>query len=584
MRVSDELIEKIKESNDIVDVISETVKLKRTGRNYSGLCPFHNEKTPSFSVSSDKQIFKCFGCGAGGNVITYVMKKENLSFMEALKKLADRANIEIPVGSETEERNHQIRDRLEMMQVSAARHFFDNLKNNPEIKKYLINRGLTEQTITRFGLGYAKNSWDDLLKYLIKNGYKESEIKESGLVSLSNSGKMFDRFRNRIIFPVFDYRGRVIGFGARVMDDSKPKYLNSPETLLFRKGTNLYGLNFFLKDKKSEDDTIIIVEGYMDVLALHQSGITNAVASLGTALTQTQVKLMKRYASKIVTSFDSDSAGQMATARSIEIIEKEGVQAKILMIPQGKDPDEFVKKNGKDAFLKLVDNSMNLVEYRLFKAREGLDLRKEDDKIRFFRKVTPILRELDSFDLNVYVRKLSEDTQVKEDVILAAISNTNNRNIKMVSKENITFVESGQVKAERYLLKLLSMGNSLVKRYIKEDGLALESHNLIAQKLLEYLEGDDINVSLETFMLSRLTNVDTSSEWAMIEALDDFPENIDQDVLAKDYIESSRLYNLKKRKDKLMKEVNALEKKGMAQEANEIYRELMEISKKLGGR
>lgn len=584
MRVSDELIEKIKESNDIVDVISETVKLKRTGRNYSGLCPFHNEKTPSFSVSRDKQIFKCFGCGAGGNVITYVMKKENLSFMEALKKLADRANIEIPVGSETEERNHQIRDRLEMMQVSAARHFFDNLKNNPEIKKYLINRGLTEQTITRFGLGYAKNSWDDLLKYLIKNGYKESEIKESGLVSLSNSGKMFDRFRNRIIFPVFDYRGRVIGFGARVMDDSKPKYLNSPETLLFRKGTNLYGLNFFLKDKKSEDDTIIIVEGYMDVLALHQSGITNAVASLGTALTQTQVKLMKRYASKIVTSFDSDSAGQMATARSIEIIEKEGVQAKILMIPQGKDPDEFVKKNGKDAFLKLVDNSMNLVEYRLFKAREGLDLRKEDDKIRFFRKVTPILRELDSFDLNVYVRKLSEDTQVKEDVILAAISNTNNRNIKMVSKENITFVESGQVKAERYLLKLLSMGNSLVKRYIKEDGLALESHNLIAQKLLEYLEGDDINVSLETFMLSRLTNVDTSSEWAMIEALDDFPENIDQDVLAKDYIESSRLYNLKKRKDKLMKEVNALEKKGMAQEANEIYRELMEISKKLGGR
>lgn len=584
MRVSDELIEKIKESNDIVDVISETVKLKRTGRNYSGLCPFHNEKTPSFSVSRDKQIFKCFGCGAGGNVITYVMKKENLSFMEALKKLADRANIEIPVGSETEERNHQIRDRLEMMQVSAARHFFDNLKNNPEIKKYLINRGLTEQTITRFGLGYAKNSWDDLLKYLIKNGYKESEIKESGLVSLSNSGKMFDRFRNRIIFPVFDYRGRVIGFGARVMDDSKPKYLNSPETLLFRKGTNLYGLNFFLKDKKSEDDTIIIVEGYMDVLALHQSGITNAVASLGTALTQTQVKLMKRYASKIVTSFDSDSAGQMATARSIEIIEKEGVQAKILMIPQGKDPDEFVKKNGKDAFLKLVDNSMNLVEYRLFKAREGLDLRKEDDKIRFFRKVTPILRELDSFDLNVYVRKLSEDTQVKEDVILAAISNTNNRNIKMVSKENITFVESGQVKAERYLLKLLSMGNNLVKRYIKEDGLALESHNLIAQKLLEYLEGDDINVSLETFMLSRLTNVDTSSEWAMIEALDDFPENIDQDVLAKDYIESSRLYNLKKRKDKLMKEVNALEKKGMAQEANEIYRELMEISKKLGGR
>lgn len=582
MKVSDDLIEKIKESNDIVDIIGETVKLKRTGRNYSGLCPFHSEKTPSFSVSRDKQIFKCFGCGAGGNVITFVMKRENLTFPEALKKLADRSGIVIPVSSEGESNFRKMKDRMEMIHVVAARHFYENLKTDREARKYFLDRGLTEKTITKFGLGFAKNSWDDLLKVLRKNGFNEDEIKESGLVSISQSGKVFDRFRNRVIYPVFDHRGRVIGFGARVLDNSKPKYLNSPETLIFKKGTNLYGLNFFLKEKNAEQDTIIIVEGYMDVIALHQAGINNAVASLGTALTDTQVKLMKRHAKRIVTSFDADGAGQMATFRSVEIIEKEGVEAKVLIIPDGKDPDEFVKKNGKEAFNKLVDNALNITEYRILKAKEGLNLKKDDDKIKFFKKVNPILRELGSFSQSVYVKKLAEETQVSEEAILNAVANSDRNKVNMVSKSDITFVESGQMKAERYLLKLLYQGNRKVREYLMEDSLAVESHRYIKDRILEYLESPSENI--DSFMLSRLTDIETSKEWAFIQALEEFPENIDIDIIAADYIESSKIYNLKQRKTKLMKQVKVLENQGKNEEANAIYRELMEISKLIGGR
>ena len=583
MKVSDDFIEKIKESNDIVDVIGESVKLKRAGRNYSGLCPFHNEKTPSFSVSRDKQIFKCFGCGAGGNVITYVMKRENLTFPEALRKLADRANIEIPASNEAEDSFRKKKDTFEAMNVVAARHFYKNLKEDFNAKNYFLSRGLTEKTITKFGLGYAKESWDDLLKVLRTNKFTEEEIKESGLVSVSAKGKVFDRFRNRVIYPVFDHRGRVIGFGARVLDDSKPKYLNSPETLLFRKGTNLYGLNFFLKEKTNEQDTIIIVEGYMDVIALHQAGINNVVASLGTALTDTQVKLMKRNAKKIVTSFDADGAGQMATLRSIEIIEKEGIEAKVLIIPDGKDPDEFVKRNGKAAFEDLVNNALNITEFRIMKAKEGLDLSKEDDKIKFFKKVSPLLRELGSFSQNVYVKKLAEETQVSEEAILAAISNNNNnRQVKMVSKANIGFVESGHMKAERYLLKLLSMGNKLVIKYLSEDVLAVESHRFIKDKIFEYLESESNNI--DSFMISRLQDIESSKEWTYIQSLDEFPNNIDIDILASDYIESSKVYNLKKQKNILIKQVKALESQGKNDEANAIYRELMDISKKLGGK
>ncbi|MGL5352987.1 MAG: DNA primase, partial [Clostridium sp.] len=333
MQISEEILEKIKEQSDIVDVISETVKLKRSGRNFSGLCPFHNEKSPSFSVSQDKQIYKCFGCGEAGNVITFVMKNKNLPFIDAVKYLGEKANIVIQDESGKRNKTTEKKELMYKVNVEAARFYFANLMNTKGSKEYFLNRGIKEETIKKFGLGFAKDSWNNLIFHLRKKGFNDELLLEAGLVSTSEkTGNKYDRFRNRVMFPVFDYSGKVIGFGGRVLDDSKPKYLNSPETLVFQKGTNLYGLNFAIKNK-IPDRYFIIVEGYMDLITLHQYGITNVVASLGTALTTNQARLLKRYADKVIISYDADVAGQTATLRGLEILREAGFDVRVLNIP-----------------------------------------------------------------------------------------------------------------------------------------------------------------------------------------------------------------------------------------------------------
>ena len=361
MQISEEILEKIKSQNDIVDVISERVRLKKAGRNFTGLCPFHNEKTPSFSVSQEKQIYKCFGCGEAGNVISFVMKDKNLPFIEAVKYLANRANIPLKLGNGEQSQSNRKKELLYKVNVEAAKFFFSNLMNNQNAKEYFLNRGIKEETIKKFGLGYANDSWNSLMFYLRKKGINDGLLEEAGLISVNKEkGRKYDRFRNRVMFPVFDYQGKVIGFGGRVLDDSKPKYLNSPETLVFQKGTNLYGLNFALKHNMSER-YFVIVEGYMDLISLHQYGITNVVASLGTALTINQARLLKRYADKVVISYDADLAGQMATLRGLEILRTAGFDVRVLSIPQGKDPDEYVRSNGREAFLKSIPSSAFLI-------------------------------------------------------------------------------------------------------------------------------------------------------------------------------------------------------------------------------
>ena len=346
MQISEEILEKIKSQNDIVDVISERVRLRKAGRNFTGLCPFHNEKTPSFSVSQEKQIYKCFGCGEAGNVISFVMKDKNLPFVEAVKYLANRANIPLEMHNGEKSKSAKKKDLLYRVNVEAAKFFFSNLMNNQNAKEYFLNRGIKEETIKKFGLGFANDSWNSLMFYLRKKGINDVLLEEAGLISVNKEkGRKYDRFRNRVMFPVFDYQGKVIGFGGRVLDDSKPKYLNSPETLVFQKGTNLYGLNFALKHNMSER-YFVIVEGYMDLISLHQYGITNVVASLGTALTINQARLLKRYADKVIISYDADMAGQMATLRGLEILRTAGFDVRVLNIPQGKDPDEYVRSNG----------------------------------------------------------------------------------------------------------------------------------------------------------------------------------------------------------------------------------------------
>ena len=357
MQISEEILEKIKSQNDIVDVISERVRLRKAGRNFTGLCPFHNEKTPSFSVSQEKQIYKCFGCGEAGNVISFVMKDKNLPFIEAVKYLANRANIPLEINNGEKSKSAKKKDLLYRVNVEAAKFFFSNLMNNQNAKEYFLNRGIKEETIKKFGLGFANDSWNSLMFYLRKKGINDVLLEEAGLISVNKEkGRKYDRFRNRVMFPVFDYQGKVIGFGGRVLDDSKPKYLNSPETLVFQKGTNLYGLNFALKHNMSER-YFVIVEGYMDLISLHQYGITNVVASLGTALTINQARLLKRYADKVIISYDADMAGQMATLRGLEILRTAGFDVRVLNIPQGKDPDEYVRSNGKEACLNLINSA-----------------------------------------------------------------------------------------------------------------------------------------------------------------------------------------------------------------------------------
>lgn len=577
MFIQEEVIEKIKEANDIVDVISESVPLKKSGKNYWGLCPFHQEKTPSFSVTRDKQLFKCFGCGEGGNVITFVMKSKNLPFNEAIKVLAEKANI-------TLEQNEGDRIRQEKsqvyykMHVDAARFFFRNLNNHKEIKAYVYNRGITEKSIRSFGLGYALNSWDSLLKYLKSMKYSEEDILRAGLASKNEKGRVYDRFRNRLMFPVFDVRGRVIAFGARVIDDSMPKYLNSPETPIYHKGTHLYGLNF--AKKNSEEKSLIIVEGYMDTIALSQAGIKNVVASLGTALTKIQARLLNRYAEEVYISYDADNAGQAATVRGLDILNEEGVKVKVVMIPKGKDPDDYIREEGMEKFRQLIDEAFPLIDYKILKAKDGLELKSEEGRIAYAKRVVQILNELDPIEKDVYVQKVSGDTGISEDALMSLMKGKREdvvSNVPMSSFKS-THIEAAHIKAERALLKILSDGNMYLREILQESDLVLPSH----QKLFRIITDKEAPIKDNgTYILSRCNDVETSKEWTLISELVEIPE-IDVDILVEDYMKTINHYRSIMQQKELMDEIKRLEKQGRTNESYEAAKKLIELQKTLG--
>lgn len=347
MYYSDELIEEVRSRNDIVDVISGYVKLTKKGSSYFGLCPFHNEKSPSFSVSRQKQMYYCFGCGAGGNVFTFLMEYENYTFVEALKMLADRAGIELPEMEYSKEAKEKADLKASIMEVNklAAKYYYAQLKTEQgkHAHQYLTGRQLSEETITAFGLGYSNKYSDDLYRYLKAKGYSDEVISKAGLISIDERQGVYDKFWNRVMFPIMDVNNRVIGFGGRVMGDAKPKYLNSPETLVFDKSRNLYGLN---RARTSRKPYFLICEGYMDVIALHQAGFTNAVASLGTALTSGHASLIKRYVNEVYLTYDNDEAGTRAALRGIPILKEAGITAKVIRMDPYKDPDEFIKNLG----------------------------------------------------------------------------------------------------------------------------------------------------------------------------------------------------------------------------------------------
>lgn len=587
MQISEEILEKVKEQNDIVDVISESVRLKRSGRNFSGLCPFHNEKSPSFSVSQDKQIYKCFGCGESGNVITFVMKNKNMPFVEAVKYLADRVNITIESDKGRISPTAKKRELLYKVNVEAARFFYSNLRLTKEAKEYFFNRGIKEDTIKRFGLGFAKDSWNNLLFHLRKLGFKDDLLLEAGLVSTSErTGNKYDRFRNRVIFPVFDYRGKVIGFGGRVLDDSKPKYLNSPETLVFQKGTNLYGLNFAIKSKMQER-YFIIVEGYMDLITLHQYGITNVVASLGTALTTNQARLLRRYADKVIISYDADIAGQAATMRGLDILKDAGFDVRVLSIPQGKDPDEYVRSNGKDAFIKLINGAESLIDYRLKKAEEGINLKDSNDLVRYGKRVTEILASVNSIEKDVYIKKISENTGIREQTLYDLLSKEMTKNIKendfMNNKEeNGTklYLEPAFIKAERSLMKLCLNEEyfDYISQLINQDELILPEHKEIFSIIKEAKKGNINNII--TFLESKCTNVKTIDEIVKIKEHHVLIGK-DNKKLIQDFIKQLDNYKLNQKLNELKRKQKVLESQGKIEESIQIAIELKNVNDQL---
>ena len=587
MQISEEILEKIKSQNDIVDVISERVRLRKSGRNFTGLCPFHNEKTPSFSVSQEKQIYKCFGCGEAGNVISFVMKEKNLPFIEAVKYLANRANIPLEMNNGEKSKSAKKKELLYRVNVEAAKFFFSNLMNNQNAKEYFLNRGIKEETIKKFGLGFANDSWNSLMFYLRKKGINDTLLEEAGLISINKEkGSKYDRFRNRVIFPVFDYQGRVIGFGGRVLDDSKPKYLNSPETLVFQKGTNLYGLNFALKHNMSER-YFVIVEGYMDLISLHQYGITNVVASLGTALTINQARLLKRYADKVIISYDADMAGQMATLRGLEILRTAGFDVRVLNIPQGKDPDEYVRSNGKEAFLKLINSAEPLIDYRMKKAEEGIDFKNSQSLILYAKRIMEIISDLDPVEKDVYIKKASENTGIKEqtlyDILKSRMKDNRENNFRNNKEEDRSklYVEPGFLKAERAILKIM-LENKEYLQYIEErisenDFILLEHKEIFTIIILA--KGENIN-NIDSFIESKLNNTKSIGELVKIREENIFFAN-DVKVQINDFINEIHSYKLKQRIDQLRKEQKELENQGKIEESIKLAIELASITKRL---
>ncbi len=390
-RFLDELIAR----TDIVDLVGEYVRLTKKGRNYWGLCPFHSEKTPSFSVSPDKQIFKCFGCGKGGGAINFIMELDSLPFRDAVGVLAKRVNLEVPDTGGFSAGMKERREKLLTINKAAARVFHKWLyaPEGAAGLAYLQRRGLSRGTLTRFGLGFAPDRWDGLLTALAEQGWDKADLLDAGLAVSNKDGRIYDRFRNRVMFPIIDIRGDVIGFGGRVMDDSTPKYLNSPDTPVYNKSRNVFALNIA---KKSRAGRVILTEGYMDTISLHQAGFDSAVASLGTSLTAEHAQLLARYIKDAVIAYDGDGAGVSAAQRAIPLLERAGLNVKVLRVKGAKDPDEFIKKYGPEAFARLLDKSENHIDYRLEQLRGRYDLSDDSQRVEFLREATGVIASLHS--------------------------------------------------------------------------------------------------------------------------------------------------------------------------------------------
>ena len=597
-----EVIEDVKSRCDIVSTISQYMSVKPSGSNYKGLCPFHGEKTPSFYINTSKQIYKCFGCGEGGDVINFVMKMENLDFIDAVKLLANRYGIEINTNMDEDtklriEKSKKYQD----IHTEAARFYFTNLikEKNPGYQ-YLRTRGLDDKIIKKFGLGYSLNSWNTLRDYLLSKGYEKKDLIECGLFGYkSETDTIYDKFRNRVMFPIFDYRGNVIGFGGRVLDDSLPKYLNSPDSLIFNKRLNLYGLNFARKEIK--DRTVILVEGYMDLISLYQYDIKNVVATLGTALTEQQGHLIKRYADTAIISYDSDDAGVKATLRGIDILTKLGISVRVLNLKDCKDPDEFIRKYGVLEYKNAIESSTHYIKYKIDILKRSFNIQNDEEKVKFAKEASKIIKELKSpVEIDYYTKYLSSQIDISVDSIKREVygkSYNNYSTNKYSNNKNINnrYTNSFVKKDEKALEKPKTIVNG--RQFVEENliKIMLEDKKLRDIILLKVNEEDFLsnaskeilnyiikNQELDKITIDKIKSLNIAEEYlkdlqsisldninlANVKGIDEIVKNVKKN-------------SLNEKINRLLEEQKEIEKYKNTKDAKEVDIKIMEIALKI---
>ncbi|MBR4874742.1 MAG: DNA primase [Clostridia bacterium] len=591
-------IDEVLRRSDIVDIVSTYVNLKRNGTDFVGLCPFHREKTPSFHISADRQLYYCFGCGSGGNLVDFVMKAENLDFVDSIKFLADRAGVtlEEEVYSPEIQKKHDLRERILKMNKLSAKHFVSNLSKEDaeKARSYAKNRGLSREIITAYGIGFAPDSWSDLTSFLNEHGFKNDEIVAAGLAVKNEKGRVYDKFRNRLMFPIIDVRGNVIAFGGRALGEDAAKYMNSPETPVFHKGDNVFGLN--VAKGYGLTDGLILVEGYMDAVSLHVHGFPNAVAGLGTALTDSQASLLKRYASVVYVCYDSDAAGTKAAEKAIDVLSASGVKIKVLSYSGAKDPDEFLRKKGVESFKEVISKALSPTEYRILNVRKNYNLVELSEKAEFLEKAAEILAlNQNAVEREIYIKRISQETDISVESITAQVNkiiyNKNRKDYKtrerkiqrewqtQESKTNAVISRekappNAVYKSERMLLNLMFFNQNayrIAKAEIEPHELSSEAHKTLFDAILKFRE-ENSEVNAPLFLASLPDNLKSVAADVF------YSQHIGDVALAvRDNIE-------KIKKENLNNLINKLASEGKIDEINDLIKKENERRNKVDGK
>lgn len=583
-RVSDQLVETIRDRSDLVSVVSEYLTLKKAGQNFTGLCPFHAEKTPSFSVNPSKQFFHCFGCGVGGDVFQFVMKVEGVAFPEALRRLAGKAGVALPEAGPDERESPARREAAQIYELNeaAAAYFHRNLIERPEgafCRDYLKGRGITAETIKAFSVGFALPRRDDLLKQLGKQ-FSRSLLEKAGLTSRREGAQgeegLFDRFRNRVLFPIRNLQGRVVGFGGRVLDDTQPKYLNTPETPVFTKGKHLFALD---RAKGAGINALIIVEGYFDVIAAHQAGIPNAVGTMGTALTQDHLRLIRRISEKVLLIFDPDEAGARAALRTAPLLIEEGISAKVISLPSGEDPDLFIRKEGKAGFLKKLEEGKTPIDFAIFKMTEASALKSVDDKIKVTEEIFPLIERLkNKVEQSHYLKRLSDVLRIEERDLRAEFSSRTRKNKKEVSPGRPAPVAESKLPHDEETIASL-----LLQSQIDPSALAdqLDLEDFTDPQIREILSHFWNREEGRWFSPSRLNEIEAPllTLYSRLSVRENRYENVQQ--TARDYILSLRAKRLRRESSEIESKIKLAERGGDLSLMKSLQQHFLKLRKEL---